>query len=101
VGSKHPQARRGPGLGVFERYLTLWVLLCIGVGILLGKAAPDAARFLDSLAIHVGGAPVVSIPIAAVWLYLASRFDKALEQRLAETRAAEGHSAKKNPHATG
>ncbi|MEW6217020.1 MAG: ACR3 family arsenite efflux transporter [Candidatus Bipolaricaulota bacterium] len=70
MGSKHPQARRGPGLGVFERYLTLWVLLCIGVGILLGKAAPDAARFLDSLAIHVGGAPVVSIPIAVALFFM-------------------------------
>lgn len=45
MGSKHPQARRGPGLGTFERYLTLWVVVCIGVGIFLGKAAPDAARF--------------------------------------------------------
>jgi ACR3 family arsenite transporter len=50
--------------------LTLWVLLCIGVGILLGKAAPDAARFLDSLAIHVGGAPVVSIPIAVALFFM-------------------------------
>lgn len=70
MGSKHPHARRGPGLGVFERYLTLWVLLCIGVGILLGKAAPDAARFLDSLAIRVGGAPVVSIPIAVALFFM-------------------------------
>ena len=28
------------GLGFFERYLTLWVLLCIGGGIVLGKVAP-------------------------------------------------------------
>lgn len=70
MGSKHPQARRGPGLGTFERYLTLWVVVCIGLGILLGKAAPDAARFLDSLAIHVGGAPVVSIPIAVALFFM-------------------------------
>lgn len=68
--SIHPQARRGPGLGTFERYLTLWVVVCIGLGILLGKAAPDAARFLDSLAIHVGGAPVVSIPIAVALFFM-------------------------------
>ena len=49
---------------VFERYLTLWVLLCIAGGIVLGKAAPGFAHYLDGLAIYVDGAPVVSIPIA-------------------------------------
>lgn len=53
----------------FERYLTLWVGLCIIAGILLGRAAPDLARTLDSMAIHVNHAPVVSIPIA-VCLFL-------------------------------
>jgi len=52
------------GIGVFEKYLTVWVLLCIGAGIVLGKLAPDAAKFLDGLAIYVNNAPVVSIPIA-------------------------------------
>ncbi len=68
--SPNAQARPGPGLGLFERYLTLWVLLCIGVGILFGKIAPEAARYLDSLAIHVGGAPVVSIPIAVALFFM-------------------------------
>ena len=57
------------GLGFFERYLTLWVLLCIGAGIVLGKVAPGAARSLDRMALYVDGAPVVSIPIA-VCLFL-------------------------------
>jgi ACR3 family arsenite transporter len=48
----------------FEKYLTVWVALCIVAGILLGKAAPDLAGTLDSMSITVGGAPVVSIPIA-------------------------------------
>ena len=56
-------------LNVFERYLTVWVLLCIGAGIIIGKVAPGMAKFLDGLAIYVGGAPVVSIPIA-VCLFL-------------------------------
>ena len=30
-------------LSVFEKYLTLRVLLCIGVGIILGKIAPEVA----------------------------------------------------------
>jgi arsenite transporter len=53
------------GLSVFEKYLTLWVLLCIGAGIALGRFAPDVARRLDAMAVSVDGAPVVSIPIAA------------------------------------
>ena len=60
----------GKGLGFFEKYLTIWVLLCIGGGILLGKVAPGTARFLDSLAIYVGGAPVVSIPIAVCLFFM-------------------------------
>jgi len=59
------------GLGFFERYLTLWVLLCIGAGILLGKVAPQVARFLDEeLAIYAGDAPVVSIPIAVCLFFM-------------------------------
>ena len=49
---------------IFERYLTLWVALCIAGGILLGKVAPGLAKVLDGLSITVNGAPVVSIPIA-------------------------------------
>jgi len=58
------------GLSVFEKYLTLWVILCILAGIVLGKAAPDLAKFLDRLAIYVGNAPVVSIPIAVCLFFM-------------------------------
>jgi len=58
------------GLGFFERYLTVWVLLCIGVGIVLGKVAPKLATSLDGLAIYVGDAPVVSIPIAICLFFM-------------------------------
>ncbi len=54
----------GKEMGFFERYLTLWVVLCIGGGILLGKLAPAAANTLEGMALFIGGAPVVSIPIA-------------------------------------
>ena len=33
---------RRPALGVFERYLTLWVALCIVAGIALGQLLPGA-----------------------------------------------------------
>ena len=52
------------GLNVFEKYLTVWIILCIAGGILMGKFAPGVAKSLDSMAITVNGAPVVSIPIA-------------------------------------
>ena len=54
----------------FERYLTLWVALCIAGGILLGKLAPDFAKTLDGMAITVNGAPVVSIPIAICLFFM-------------------------------
>ena len=37
------------GLSVFERYLTVWVLLCIAGGMVLGKVAPGVAKTLDGL----------------------------------------------------
>ena len=56
--------------GIFERYLTVWVLLCILAGILLGKVAPGLAHYLDGLAIYVNDAPVVSIPIAVCLFFM-------------------------------
>jgi ACR3 family arsenite transporter len=50
--------------------LTVWVLLSIAVGIVLGKIAPGVATFLDGLAINVNGAPVVSIPIAICLFFM-------------------------------
>ena len=58
------------GLGFFERYLYIWVILCIVAGIVLGKVAPGVARYLDGLAIYVGDAPVVSIPIAVCLFFM-------------------------------
>jgi len=58
------------GLSIFERYLTVWVLLCILAGIVLGRIAPGVSRFLDGLAISVNGAPVVSIPIAVCLFFM-------------------------------
>ena len=57
-------------LNVFEKYLTLWVFLCIAAGIILGKVAPNIARYLDSLAINANEAPVVSIPIAVCLFFM-------------------------------
>ena len=58
------------GLSLFEKYLYVWVILCILAGIFLGKVAPGVAKYLDSLAIYVGEAPVVSIPIAICLFFM-------------------------------
>lgn len=55
---------------VFERYLTVWVGLCIAGGILLGKVAPGLAKTLDGMSLFVNGAPVVSIPIAICLFFM-------------------------------
>ncbi len=58
------------GLSGFERYLTLWVFLCIAAGIALGKFAPHLAEALNDMALLVNGAPVVSIPIAICLFFM-------------------------------
>jgi ACR3 family arsenite transporter len=55
-----------PAMGLFERYLTLWVALCIIAGIALGRTMPAAFHV-------VGDATVaqVNLPVAAlVWLMI-------------------------------
>lgn len=58
------------GLSPFERYLTLWVLLCIAAGIGLGSAVPGMARYLDGLSLYVDDTPVVSVPIAVCLFFM-------------------------------
>jgi ACR3 family arsenite transporter len=55
----------GASLSFFERYLTLWVGLCIVVGILLGRWFPQVAVTLDALSVYQ-----VSIPIAICLFFM-------------------------------
>ncbi len=48
----------GAEIGFFERWLTLWVFLCIAVGIGLGQIFPAAFRFLGSLEVARVNLPV-------------------------------------------
>lgn len=57
-------------LGFFEKYLTVWVIVCIAFGIFIGKVAPGLAKALDGFSIFVNGAPVVSIPIAVCLFFM-------------------------------
>ncbi len=54
------------GIGVFEKYLTLWVLLCMAAGVLIGKFVSAIPDFLESL--EVAG---INMPIAIlIWLMI-------------------------------
>ncbi len=55
---------------MFEKYLTVWVGLCIIAGVFLGRVAPGFARALDGMSLDVNGAPVVSIPIAICLFFM-------------------------------
>ncbi len=62
--------KESKGLSLFEKYLYIWVILCILGGIVLGKLAPGVAMYMDGLSIYVGEAPVVSIPIAICLFFM-------------------------------
>lgn len=54
------------GIGFFEKYLTLWVIICMIVGILIGKYIPSIPQFLGKFEYAQ-----VSIPIAVlIWLMI-------------------------------
>jgi arsenite transporter len=55
-----------PSIGFFERWLTVWVFLCIGVGIALGQLLPGPVKFIGSLEIAR-----VNIPVGIlIWLMI-------------------------------
>jgi ACR3 family arsenite transporter len=57
---------KAPSMGVFERYLTLWVVLCIFVGIVLGQAVPGPFHALGAATVAE-----VNLPVAVlVWLMI-------------------------------
>ena len=63
------KAESAGGLGRFERYLSLWVALCMGAGILLGKAVPGLVANLRQL--EFGAGSQINVPIAAlIWLMI-------------------------------
>jgi len=53
-------------MSVFERYLTLWVFLCIVAGVLLGQAAPDTVQAIGRLEVAQVNLPVGLL----IWLMI-------------------------------
>lgn len=35
------------GINIFKKYLTVWVILCMGAGILIGRFLPQIPEFLN------------------------------------------------------
>ena len=59
-------SNKNVGIGFFEKYLTLWVVLCMIAGVLLGKFLPEFPAFLGKFEYAQ-----VSIPIAIlIWLMI-------------------------------
>ena len=57
--------KAGGQLNWFEKYLTLWVALCIVAGIALGRIFPQIAQTLDGMSVYN-----VSIPIAVCLFFM-------------------------------
>ncbi len=56
-------------MNVFERYLTLWVALCMVVGVVVGKAFPGLIAGLRGM--EFGSGSQINIPIAVlIWLMI-------------------------------
>lgn len=60
------EAKKSSGIGFFEKYLTLWVILCMVAGVLIGRFLPGVPAFLGKFEYAN-----VSIPIAIlIWLMI-------------------------------
>lgn len=54
------------GISIFQKYLTVWVILCMAAGVSIGKFFPAVPAFLDKLSIAG-----ISIPIAIlIWIMI-------------------------------
>ena len=80
-------ARKPAAMGTFERYLTVWVALCIIAGIILGQMAPGVFHLLGDATVAQ-----VNLPVAVlVWLMIVPmllKIDLAALRRSKTTGAA-------------
>ena len=64
--SEEPQGKAPPVMGVFERFLTLWVFLCIIAGIALGQWLPAVFQSIGSMEVAR-----VNLPVGAlIWVMI-------------------------------
>ncbi len=60
-----PKTAKRDSLNVFEKYLTIWIAICIAVGLLVGKFLPAFGQFMDSLKFRS-----LSIPIGILLFFM-------------------------------
>jgi len=57
---------KSSGIGFFEKYLTIWVILCMVIGVIIGQFLPSIPNFLNKFEYYN-----VSLPIAIlIWLMI-------------------------------
>jgi len=49
MGKDEAHAKKELSLGLWEKYLTVWIVICIVVGLLVGRFFPAFGEFMDSL----------------------------------------------------
>ena len=79
--STESQSGREKGLGVFEKYLTLWIVICIVLGLLVGRFLPGFGQFIDSLKFRQ-----LSIPIGILLFFM--MYPTVLGIRFSDVRKA-------------
>jgi arsenite transporter len=63
---KHARLSVPKKMSFFDRYLSVWVALCMGIGILIGRGLPEPVAALRTLEIHG-----INLPIAVlIWLMI-------------------------------
>lgn len=72
-------------IGIFEKLLPLWVVICIVIGVLLSQAVPELSQAINSL--QIGG---ISIPIG-ICLFL------MMYPAMLNLQASELKKLRKNP----
>ena len=58
--------KKSEGINFFQKYLTIWVFICMVVGVIIGKLLPTIPNALGNL--EISG---ISIPIAIlIWIMI-------------------------------
>ena len=58
--------KKSEGINFFQKYLTIWVFICMVVGVIIGKLLPTRPNVLGNL--EISG---ISIPIAIlIWIMI-------------------------------
>ena len=57
---------KSQGIGFFEKYLTIWVLLCMAAGILIGRLLPGIPAFLEKIQYAQQNIPIAIL----IWIMI-------------------------------